>query len=136
MTDTDPTDDLTPQQGQEAPESPEQAEGDQQDTDNSGPGREAARYRRRLRDTEAERDTLAEQVTTLQRASVAQHLTRYGMKADLFWASGVELADVLAEDGTPDPDALGVYLAAQAERAASSTPLTPSTRAQLDGGEL
>ena len=65
--------------------------------------REAARYRTRLRDAEAERDTLRGQVDAMQRAEAerlaADHLT----KPDALWKAGVNLSNVLAEDGTVDP---------------------------------
>lgn len=48
---------------------------------------------------------------------------------DVYTPDGPPVCPVCDGSGTPDPDALGVYLAAQAERAASSTPLTPSTPA-------
>lgn len=48
---------------------------------------------------------------------------------DVYTPDGPPVCPVCEGSGTPEPDALGVYLAAQAERAASSTPLTPSTPA-------
>lgn len=69
----------------------------------AGGGREAAKYRRRLRETETERDTLAAQVAAMQRAEVervaAEHLK---IPAGL-WASGADLPELLADDGTVDP---------------------------------
>jgi len=64
---------------------------------------EAIKYRRRLREAEAERDALAERVTTMQRADVerqAAHLVR----PESVWAAGVELADLLDDDGNLDPE--------------------------------
>jgi hypothetical protein len=63
--------------------------------------REAAGYRTRLRDTEAERDTLRGRVDTYERAEVERTLEeRMHSPAD-FWLT-VDLDDVRGEDGTPD----------------------------------
>ncbi|BBY91334.1 hypothetical protein MGALJ_10030 [Mycobacterium gallinarum] len=66
--------------------------------------KEAAKYRRRLRDTEAERDRLTDRLTTLQRREVerlaADHLAD---GADL-WRDGAQLEDVLDDDGDIDAD--------------------------------
>lgn len=74
-----------------------------QDEPDTKGGNEAAKYRRRLRDTETERDTLRGQVAALQRAEVerlASHLTR----PSAVWSAGVELGDCLNSDGAVDPD--------------------------------
>lgn len=49
--------------------------------------REAAKYRRRLRDTEAERDRLAEQLVTARKAVVEAELDRLPVRVhkDLIW---------------------------------------------------
>jgi hypothetical protein len=61
--------------------------------------REAATYRRRLRDAEAERDALRDQVDRRDRAD-AERLAGQTMEspADL-WTGGVQLADLRDEDG-------------------------------------
>jgi hypothetical protein len=68
--------------------------------------REAANYRTRLRDTEAERDRLAATVATFQRAAVEKLAAsgdgkKLAAGADL-WVAGVKVEDLLAEDGTVD----------------------------------
>lgn len=69
--------------------------------------REAAKYRTRLREAEAERDRLAGIVEGMQRAEIEKRATaaQRGWKlhdaADL-WRAGVELKDLLAADGTVD----------------------------------
>lgn len=76
---------------------------DQADDDPAAAARrEAAAYRRRLRDTEAERDTLAATVATYRRRE-AEALAGRAMQsgADL-WAAGIELEELLADDGTVD----------------------------------
>jgi len=64
--------------------------------------REAARHRRRLREVEAERDALAETVATYRRREAeAVAGTTLQSGGDL-WAAGVDLAELLGEDGTVD----------------------------------
>ena len=67
--------------------------------------REAANYRRRLRAVEAERDALAERVTAFQRAEVERIVVdgdeALTNGADI-WAGGVELCDLLDDDGGLD----------------------------------
>jgi hypothetical protein len=65
--------------------------------------REAAGYRRRLREAESERDALREQVDARDRAD-AERLASKAMAsgADL-WVAGVELASLRDEDGALDP---------------------------------
>jgi len=73
---------------------------------------EAARYRTRLRETEAERDRLAAMVETLQRAEVArlasQHLAQ---GTDLLEYGMVGLDALIGEDGRVDPDQVGLATA-------------------------
>lgn len=96
-------DDATDQasEPQEAAERPENA------------NREAAKYRRQLRDAEAERDRLAETVTRYQRAEAEQYAEAAGMVrgADLF-DLGADLASMLAEDGTVDAEKVAATAAA------------------------
>jgi hypothetical protein len=78
------------------------------ESEESNPNREAAGYRRRLRDTESERDTLSAQVERLQRAEAIRLAEgRLSVPGDLF-AFGAELADLLTEDGDVSPDAVTV----------------------------
>lgn len=88
-------------------------------------GNEAAKYRRRLRDTEAERDNLAERVLALQRAEVerlAGHLTQ----PNAVWAAGVQLASVLDDQGDVDPDKVRLAVTAAAEQLGlARAPRTP-----------
>lgn len=75
------------------------------ETAGKSPGAEAARYRTKLRAAEAERDTLAATVDTLQRAEVARLAGAIlAQGGDLLELGGHELADVLAEDGMIDPE--------------------------------
>lgn len=89
------TDDAPPEA---APDDSEAPEDDQEDS----PGKEAAKYRRKLRAAEKERDTLAETVTAMRRAEVERLASGQVMNPAALWSAGVELGDLLGEDGTPD----------------------------------
>jgi hypothetical protein len=65
---------------------------------------EAARWRRKLRDAEAERDALAARVESLQHRHVATLLDRENVTPEAVWAAGMTLADLLDTEGTPDPE--------------------------------
>lgn len=67
-------------------------------------GREAAKYRRRLREVEAERDALVSRAEAAQRTLV-EHLARSQgrIKPEALWASGVSLEALAGEDGNVDP---------------------------------
>lgn len=108
---TEPQDTQPAEATESAPEPVE----DTQPAEDTKAGKEAARYRRQLRKVEAERDALAEKVTALQRAEVerhAAHLTR----PDAIWAAGLELADVLDEDGNVDPERVTTAITDAADR--------------------
>lgn len=107
---------------------PPDADGQTEDTNEppEGGNSEAAKYRRRLRDTEAERDGLAQRVETLQRAEV-ERLASDLSKPAAIWAAGVQLADLLDKDGNIDTekateaittatDSLGLQQASRAPR--------------------
>jgi hypothetical protein len=85
---------------------------------------EAAKYRRRLRDTEAERDTLRTQVQTLQRSIAEDIAESAGVTGKALWASGAELADLLGEDGAVAPE----KVTEAAENAITELGLAPSPR--------
>ena len=87
----------------EAHEPTEAAADDQPQPDNKA-GKEAARYRTRLRETEAERDALAEKVTALRRAAVDDRVKAHKVPTEGFWASGVTLEELLDEDGNLDDE--------------------------------
>jgi hypothetical protein len=68
----------------------------------SGPGREAAKYRRQLRDTEAKAATLSNRLEAMQRREVERLAAAdLAAPADL-WLAGLELADLLTDDGDVD----------------------------------
>ncbi|WP_062311538.1 hypothetical protein [Demequina rhizosphaerae] len=75
--------------------------------DKSKAGRDAAKYRRQLRETEGERDTLREHLTAMRRAEVERIATGADMLADGadLWQHA-DLDALLAEDGTVDAEAV------------------------------
>lgn len=106
-TDAETTAEETEPEGTEAGTEPEDTE-----PPAASANAEAARYRTRLRETEAERDRLAGMVETLQRAEVArlagEHLAQ---GADLLEYGMVGLDALLGEDGNVDPDQVGLATA-------------------------
>lgn len=87
-------------------------------------GSEAAKYRTRLRETEAERDALASRVETMQRAEVERLAGQHIAKGAAIWATGATLADLVDEGGNISPEK--VTDAAQA--AADGLGLAAATR--------
>lgn len=101
MTDTTTTEPDTGADEQDAATDDTDAEEDQDQT--QGKNNEAARYRRRLRDTEAERDTLKARLEVLQRGEVERLIAdRFADPADI-WRDGATLDGLLTEDGNVDP---------------------------------
>lgn len=80
------------------------------------PNNEAARYRTKLREVEAERDTLRGTVEAMQRREVERLAGDRLAKADAIWKSDVALADLIGEDGHVD-----------AEKVATATELAVTT---------
>ena len=70
------------------------------------PNAEAAKYRHRAKEAEAQRDALAEQLTALRRAAVEDRLKAQHVPPAGFWASGVQLDDLLDDDGNLDEKAI------------------------------
>lgn len=70
------------------------------------PNAEAAKYRRRAKEAEAQRDALADTVTALRRAAVEDRLKAQHVPPAGFWAAGVQLEDLLDEDGNLDDEAI------------------------------
>lgn len=70
--------------------------------DNEGAGREAAKYRRRLREAEADRDRLAERVAGFQRAEVERLASSALAAPGDLWMAGAELGALVDDDGNVD----------------------------------
>jgi hypothetical protein len=68
--------------------------------------KEAAKYRTRLREVEAERDKLARRVSDYERAEVERQVAGGGglRNAADFWLAGVSLDDLRDEDGKLDAE--------------------------------
>lgn len=100
-TTTDPNDDQPPGGDQHG-----------QQTSNN----EAARYRVRLRETEAERDNLAERVTGYQRRECEQLVGDVlAQPADLWDIAGADVTEFFDENGTVDENAVQAAAAALIE---------------------
>lgn len=86
-------------------EPPEDPQGGAQEPEDHKPDREAARYRTRLREAEAERDAVAAQRDTLARTIVESHLPGH-VSPRLFWQLHQGTSGLIADDGTVDVDAI------------------------------
>lgn len=74
------------------------------DTEQPNGNREAAKYRRQLREAETERDGLRERVTAYERAEVERLAAdRLTDPADL-WTGGTDLETLRGKDGRIDPE--------------------------------
>lgn len=100
---------------------------------------EAARYRRRLRDVEAERDGLLAQLEAMRRAEVGRLVTEqrvWQMKPAALWAAGTDLAALLTEDGAVDPVKVAAAIAVAGETlGAARVPVAPSAYGQGNIGK-
>lgn len=68
--------------------------------------REAAKYRKRLRDAESERDNLAATVESMRKAEVERLAAGKLGKPDAIWQTDVHVADMLTEDGQVSAEAV------------------------------
>lgn len=100
-----------PPDAETADDTGEAPEGSQEPREpREGAGPEAARYRRRLRDTEAERDALRSRVEGLQRREVERLASeRLAQGSDVFMFA--ELGGLLTEEGEVDADAVAERVA-------------------------
>ncbi len=87
------------------------AAGDQYD-DVDKPGAEAAKYRRRLRETETERDGLAERLAGYQRREAERLAADTLSRGDDLWIGDTDVAAVLDDAGNVDPDKVGAAVQA------------------------
>lgn len=101
---------------QPTPNAPAPTESGAHEEATSSGNAEAAKYRRQLRDTEAERDQLTERLRTAHTQRVeALAADRLADPTDL-WRYGTELADLTTEDGDLDNDKVTAALDALAEQ--------------------
>ncbi|KUF06767.1 hypothetical protein [Leucobacter sp. G161] len=78
--------------------------------DTSKPGREAAKYRRQLRDTETERDTLKNSLHAARTELLRAHLTAHAIggkqfNLDALQDAGIDTEEIFTNGGTLDPEA-------------------------------
>lgn len=78
---------------------PPDAQPEPQDDGKNG---EAAKYRRQLREAEAERDQLRANVETLRRRDAEGMVAETLASPKLLWALGATPADLIGDDGTVD----------------------------------
>lgn len=94
------------EEGADSTRTPDEDQQEQQQKE-SGGNEEAAKYRRRLREVEAERDQLAEQVQGFRQADVERRAADALQDPSDVWRAGVQLNDVLDENsGELDEDKL------------------------------
>jgi hypothetical protein len=89
QSDTGPADELTEERG----DSP----------DGGGGNREAAKYRRQLRDAESQRDALSDRLLTLQRREAERLAAEHLADGADMWRDGLDLAALLDDHGNLDP---------------------------------
>lgn len=101
MTDTTATPEDEPQEHTQ----PEALENNPETTEtpDEHTGREAAKYRRRLRETESALEAAQGALEAAQRALVDNITTANGVRPAGLWAVGTQLADLLDEHGNVDP---------------------------------
>jgi hypothetical protein len=85
--------------------------GAQDDQEAKIANRREASYRIRAREAEAAATVLEERVTRMQRAEVERMAARLHDPADL-WGAGVDLLELLNEDGEVDPERVAEAVAA------------------------
>lgn len=109
-----PENDQEPQTEIEAPEV--EATAPTTEPADDGKGKEAAKYRRRLRETETERDQLNTQLEAARTELVKANLAGSNTTADAVFAAGYTVNDFLDADGALDSDKLDEAAADTRER--------------------
>ena len=67
---------------------------------------EAAKYRRKLREVEGQRDQLTEQLNTIRRTVIDRQVKALGYEPEGFWAGGAELEQFLNDEGHINDEAV------------------------------
>lgn len=103
------TEEPTPTTAPDTPQKAAKAEPVTERQEAEGPeegkaAREAAKYRRRLRDAEAERDDMAAQLDAARRSIAEGVAARHLAKPASLWLSGATPADVLDDNGGVDAE--------------------------------
>lgn len=95
-----------------APEDVDQPDAEQEQEPDNG-NAEAAKWRRKLRDAEAERDALTEQLTAQHRAIIdwrATNAARGAVDPQLLDAAGIDITDLLDDNGHLDMTAVDTFI--------------------------
>jgi hypothetical protein len=100
----------------------------------ANPNHEAAKWRTRYREAEAQRDALAAQLDAVRRDQVGAMATAIGIKPQALWASGVEISNLLTDAGAIDP--AKVRDAVEGARAELGITKRPASMAGLSSGAL
>lgn len=142
-TTTEPTTDApldaasAPETADAAPDAPQGTEAPDE-AHEAAHGREAAKYRRALREAEADREILRGQVATLRRAAVATAIehARVQGTVELLDAAGVNIDDLLDEAGAVDSGKVIAAMDAAAKKMGVSIrlPAAPSAHGQGNVG--
>ena len=79
--------------------------------------REAAKYRRQLREAEAERDQLRSTIDAMRRRAIEDIAARDHRvaKPEALWNAGADLTEMLADDGQLNLDAVNGWITASVE---------------------
>ena len=107
--------DPTPETTEDTP-APEGAEDEHQDADDTkAQNAEAAKYRRRLRDAQAELKSVTAQLDAVQRQQAESLIAASGVKPEAIWAV-TELAGVLDDDGSVSEEKIAEAVTAAREK--------------------
>lgn len=110
---------------------PDTAEGSTTAPDDR-PGSEAAKYRRRLREAEAERDALRDRLNGANRREAERIASAHLAQADDLFAFDARIEDLIGDDGLIDAERVETACAALIE--ARPGLRLPSRRPTFDGG--
>ena len=125
-----------PEPAGEQDASPQEPAAPDDDQGQEPAAREAAKYRRRLRDTEAERDQLSERVAALEAQIIDQAIEdRHGLKPDAVRAAHPDGLEVIGGDGQVDLDLLDQAARDAADRLGLTSTVVPSSRNQGLSGQ-
>lgn len=111
---------------------------DRQDGQDGGTGgNEAARYRRRLRETETERDAVAERLAGYQRREAERLAAESLSRPDDLWLAGADVSAVLDDGGMVDTAKVAAVVAAVLDgrpQLARRQPVRPNPQQGTTGG--
>lgn len=93
--------------------------------DNPDPNSEAARHRIARREAEAQTQAVSAKLEAMQRSAIDAQVTALHMKPAALWAAGTKLADLLGDDGVPDPAKVEAAAEAAKEQLGIPAPKMP-----------